>query len=175
MIFEMWRFTASIKFSVLPLQPYIFGLDIFPNNVWHQLTSCNQIDAHLVDREAYLTIDSNDDVIAFHSYSDNRKDCHHQCTSDEMMFSCNFWNYPDSHFSPSLFVITLRRTTTIVFIWPMMNSGTSSSQFFCSLDDNLVEQLTTQGRGGLIHKPLSHRKGLPLVSFVFLQTLEGVI
>ena len=26
-------------------------------------------------REAYLTIDSNDDVIAFHSYSDNR---HHQ-------------------------------------------------------------------------------------------------
>ena len=45
----------------------------------------------------------------------------------------------------------------------------------CSLDDNLVEQLTTQGRGGLIHKPLSYRKGLPLVSFVFLQTLEEVI
>ena len=88
--FEMWRFYASIKFSVLPLQPYIFGLDIFPNNVWHQLIYCIQIDLHLVDREAYLTIDSNDDVIAFHSYSDNRQDCHHQCTRNEMMFFCKF-------------------------------------------------------------------------------------
>ena len=47
--------------------------------------------------------------------------------------------------------------------------------FLGSLDDYLVGQLITQGRGGLIHKPLSHRKGLPLVSFVFLQTLEEVI
>ena len=64
-------------------------LDIFSSNVWHQLIYCIQIDPHLVDREAYLTIDSNDDVIAFHSYSDNRQDCHHQCDSDEMMFFCN--------------------------------------------------------------------------------------
>ena len=107
--------------------PIYLVLDIFCSNVWHQLIYCIQIDLHLVDREAYLTIDSNDDVIAFHSYSDNRQDCHHQCTRNEMMFFCNSWNYPDSHFSPSLFVTALRMTTTIVFIWPMMNSGTSSS------------------------------------------------
>ena len=32
----------------------------------------NSIMSIVCQREAYLTIDSNDDVIAFHSYSDNR-------------------------------------------------------------------------------------------------------